>query len=177
MVFHVFDAAVQEFELLLEFVDALEFVILTGETHPCDFVQVFEFGHHSFADFSGRDLSVELAVEFVVDLIDRCNQPFLWDFAFAAGGLDAPHDVFAAERLPRAVALDDGKAGGLFDAFVGGEAAGATEAFAAAADDAAGFAGAAVDDFVVIDVAIRAEHVGGWYRGRGRGFGGRVAGL
>mgnify|MGYP003344798656 CR=1 FL=1 len=76
----------------------------------------------------------------------------------SAGAEEAFEDFLALEFFAAAVAFDDHE-GDVIAAFVGGEAALAFEALAAAADDIAFLAFAGVDDFVFSMSAKRTGHV------------------
>ena len=75
------------------------------------------------------------------------------------GALDAVAQLVAVERLAGVVPLAHDEAV-LVDPFVGREPAPAGEALAPAADRRAVFAGARIDDFVVVLAAERAAHGG-----------------
>ena len=158
LILHIADAAVEQFELLLEFINAAEFVVLAGETDVGNFVDVAQPGHDAFADDLAGDFAIKLAMQFLFEFVDDFLFDVFGDFAFAAGGENALGNFLALEGNAAAITLHDDEARGFFDTFIRRETSRTAQALAPATDHLAAIAAAAVDDFVVVGIAVRTLH-------------------
>jgi len=122
-----------------------------------DLVHLADVPHDQSADELAGNLAIELVGDLVLDARDDLLQRVDGDRPFFAGPHQSGQDLAPLERLAGAVLLDhpDGR---FLDPFVGGVAATAREAFAAAADGKSVGAGPGVDHAVVIRLAERALH-------------------
>ena len=93
----------------------------------------------SAADLFAGDLSIELPVKIVFDLLNERDLRVFGDGPLATGRLDSAKDAFAVERNAGLIPLDHDEASGLFDAFESGESLFAVFAFPTAADRGAAF--------------------------------------
>jgi hypothetical protein len=139
-------------------IDVVKLVVFAGKADEGDLVEIYEVAEDDFADAETGDFFFAGASQVFFDGIEEGLDAGAGDVALADGGEDAVEEFFAAETLAATIALDDGEARGLLDAFVGGEAFGTGQTLAAAADDGPAVGGAAVDDLVMVFFAKGALH-------------------
>src|SRR5690606_17238037 len=167
-------AGVEVLELLVELGQILEVPVHGGEADVRDVVPGLQPFHHHLPQPEALDLHGVGAVQRVLDLLDQGV-----DVRSPHGPLGGGH-LDAAEQLAAVVGLDLPPAlhhlqRPLLHVLVGGEAAAAAEAFAAAAHRPPLAAGARVDDAVFHVMADGTAHEGrrsntNRYRCRGRAF-------
>ena len=114
--------------------------------------------HDHFADFGGGQFPFRGLVDHAFDFVHDGFELGRGNGTLFAGFQEALQNFLALEAFAAAVFLDD-HVGNFVDAFVGGEAAGAFQAFAAAANGVAGAALAGVNYLVV---EMRAERALQW---------------
>src|SRR5258708_15056961 len=147
----------QIFQLAHEFLDVFEIHVDAGEAHVGDFIELFEAVHDHFADFGGGELAFGGFVHDAFDFVDDAFEFRRGHRALLAGLQQALQNFLTFETLAAAIFLDD-HVGDFVDSLVGGEAAAAFEAFAAAANGIAAAAFAGINHLVVDVRAERAFH-------------------
>ena len=150
-----------------EVAGGVEGLVGGGESDVGDAVDLLEEVAGGQADALGGDFFFAGGQECVFDLVGQRAELLLGDGSLVAGLAECGEEFFAVEGDAGEVLLDDGEAGLIFGALVGGEALPAGEALAAAADDAALLAGAGVDDLVVVVSAVGTKHSGEFNELRG----------
>ena len=123
--------------------------------------------HDHFADFGGGEFALRGFVDHAFDFVDDGFEFRRGDRAFLAGFQKSLQNFLAFEALAAAILLDD-HVGNFVDAFVGGEAAGTFQAFAAAADGVAGAALARVNYLVIDDARRKGTSLEGFSIGNSR---------
>src|SRR5216683_5341031 len=155
-----FGAILQQIlQLTHKFLDVLEVHVDGSESHVGDFVEFFQAVHNHFADFGGGELALGGLVHHAFDFVDDGFEFGRWHRPLFAGFQQALENFLALEAFAAAVLLDD-HVGNFVDALIGGEAAAAFEAFAAAANGVAGAAFARINHLVVHVRTERALHSG-----------------
>src|ERR1700684_282013 len=155
------DAIFQQiFQLRHELLHVLEVHIDGSESHVRDFVELLELVHDHLADFGGGQLALGRVVHHAFDVVDDRFEFRRRHRALFARLQQSLQNFLAFEPFAAAIFFDD-HVGNFIDALVGGEAAAALQAFAAAANRVAGTAFARID-YLVIDVGTeRALHSAG----------------
>src|SRR5580698_1072425 len=151
-------AAQQPLQLFLEFAHILEVAVDAGEADVGYSVKRFEMRHDQLADLAGGALAFRGVHQIALSRVDDGFKLAGRDGAFFAGAEKAAQNFLPIEALAAAVFFND-HVGDLVDALVGGEAAVAAFALAAAADGVGLFALARVDDAILPETAIGTFHV------------------
>src|ERR1700677_2093676 len=144
--------AQQPFQLFLEFAHILEVAIDGGEADVSYGVERFEMRHDQLADFAGSALALGGVHQITLCSVDDGFKLAGWHGTLFAGAEQAAEDFLSVEALAPAIFLDH-HVGDFVDALVGGEAAVAALALAAAADRVSFFAFARVDDAILAETA------------------------
>ena len=154
-----FDGAIFEevFQFGHEFLDVFEIHVDAGETDVGDFVELLEAMHDHFADFRGGQFPFGGFVDHAFDFIHDGFEFGSGNGALLASFQQPLQNFLALEAFAAAILLDH-HVGNFVDALVSGEAAGAFQAFAAAADGVAGAAFAGINYLVVQMRAERTLH-------------------
>src|SRR5271157_297722 len=151
-------AAQQPFQFFLELAHVLEVAVDRCEADVSHSIQALQLLHDEFADFACRPLPFrsihQKGLRGVHDSLEFAGR----DGAFFAGAEQAAEHLLAVEALAAAVFLDH-HVGDFVDALVGGEAAIAALALAAAADGIGLLALPRVDDPVLTETAIGTFHL------------------
>src|SRR5277367_6337594 len=153
-----FDAIFQKiFQLAHEFLHIFEIHVDGGEAHVGNLVQFLQAAHDHFSDFCGGKFALRGFVDHAFDFVDDGFELGRGDRALFAGLEQALQDFLAFEAFAAAIFFDD-HVGNFVDALVGGKAAGALEALAAAANGIPGAAFAGINHLVINVGAERALH-------------------
>lgn len=143
-------------QLFLEALQILKVPVHGGKPNVGNFIQIFEFFHHALADFLRRNfLSHRHPLRF--QPVDHAAHLLLRNLAFFARLPNAFLDFVPAVGFARAVFFNHEKICGL-DLLERGESEIAFFTLAAAADLAAAFGFARVNDLGVVVCAFGASH-------------------
>ena len=129
-----------------------------SEAHIGHLVQLAQGRHYHFADLLGGDFLLQAVIGHLLHRAHDALDVRGGDGALVAGLNDAVADLLRVKQLPRVVLFDHQQLGH-FHLFIGGKAAAAVDAFAAAADAGALFRGPGIDNAAVGTVAELAFHI------------------